>query len=150
MVTAAELAASQDVDLYNMLSSKGMTIHDAIGFLAAALENEELVYPYAKLNARPWFKASGRKIDPVDYTKQFGGKKLAKRQWSHTLSSTFLAWLIPYTERFPESTQARNLLRVMKQKYYWSLQSSKITAPLYNDYSGASFSCLFDSNVLSN
>ncbi|MBL4787428.1 MAG: alginate lyase family protein [Cohaesibacteraceae bacterium] len=142
MVVMAEMAANQNINLYNARSAAGMTIHDAINYLAKSIANPAIIYPYARLNLNPWHRASGKKVDPLDYRKQFGPAKMARYQQSRSQASHFLAWTVPYYKRFSETPKAITL-RKQLMKIGFDPSSPPSIAPLYNDYTGANMSCLF-------
>ena len=86
----AEKAKVQGVDLWSTAPNETQTIHLAVKFLIDAIENPDLVLPYASTN-----KAPG---PSKDYKRQdIGG------------GSTF-GWWAPYMARFPHHPNTKRLL----------------------------------------
>ena len=72
---------AQGIDLYASGPSEEKTIHRAVAFMVAAMDDEEVVHPYAKANIH----GTGK-----DWRRQdFGNVR------------TTMGWAIPYTARFP-------------------------------------------------
>lgn len=82
LTLTAEIAAAQGVDLWAWAPSEEKTIHLPVKFLIDALENPDLVLPYARVNHAP------------------GPNKNWRRQDAGS-SSTF-GWVASYMSRFPE------------------------------------------------
>ena len=82
LMSIAEMARAQGTDLYSRAPSQDKTIHKAVGFMVAALDRNEVIYPYAKENIYP------------------GSSRNWRVQHLGSLGST-LGWMIPYTARFP-------------------------------------------------
>ena len=83
LMSIAEMAQVQGIDLYGSGASKEKTIHKAVAFMIAAMDRNELIYPYAKSN-----------FDP-------GPSKNWRQQYMGSLGST-LGWAVPYAARFPD------------------------------------------------
>lgn len=83
LMSIAEMARTQGIDLYAANPAEGKTIHQAVSFMIAAIERNELIYAYAKEDFWP------RK------------RNNWKRQHLGSLGST-LGWAVPYAARFPD------------------------------------------------
>ena len=87
LMSIAEMARVQGIDLYAHAPSKRKTIHRAVAFMVAALEDNKRIHRYARRNYHP------------------GPSKDWRRQHLGSPGST-LGWLIPYTARFPDHANA--------------------------------------------
>ena len=86
----AEMARVQGIDLYAQSPSEGQTIHKAVAFMVAAMDRNELIYPYAKENF---------------YS---GPNKDWRQQELRNLGST-VGWVVPYTVRFPDHPNTKRI-----------------------------------------
>ena len=82
LMSIAEIARAQGIDLYASGPSKEKTIHRAVAFMVAAMHDEEVVHPYAKAN-------------------YYGTGKEWRKQDFGNVDAT-MGWAIPYTARFPD------------------------------------------------
>ncbi len=122
LVTIAELAAVQGVDLYAR-EVDGRSLHDAIGFLVAAIHDPALVAPYAKEDANSRTDADWRDQDLTFLQTRGHGRQ-------------YMAWVEPYRARFPERPEARALTEILAE---WDPDFQ----PAIDDYSGGNMSCFF-------
>jgi uncharacterized protein (TIGR03437 family) len=123
LISIAEMAATQGYDLYS-LSVNGKTLETSIQFLLNARDNPALLYQYSK--AGGGVCNSGNPGDPPDFASVFN---------SYVPSN--LAWVESYLARFPLSTAASRLRRII---------GSDITAPpfpLWHFNSGLNTTCAF-------
>lgn len=113
LMSIAEMAKTQEIDLYAHSPTEEKTIHRAVQFMLDALENNELVIKYASENYWPGpYK---------DYHNQdLGGS-----------GSTF-GWIYPYVSRFPNHP---NSARIRKLPY-WGLS-------LCGEWIGTCSKCLY-------
>ena len=93
LIQLAERARAQGIDLYGQSPSPGATIHRAVKFFVDAVENPELVLPYAVANHAP--KGGSRYSD---YNRQHLGG----------LGST-MGWIAPYARQFPDHPNVRRM-----------------------------------------
>ena len=82
LTLTAEIASSQGIDLWAWAPSEDKTIHMPVKFLIDALENPNLVFPYARINHAPGPSKDWRRQDVAS-------------------GSTF-GWVASYMSRFPE------------------------------------------------
>lgn len=87
LVLIAEIAANQGYDLYGMEGPAGASLHDAVAFLFAGIEEPETVLAYAQENYRPG--------PSNDWRTQDIGFLLPRGR------NRFMAWAEPYMRRFP-------------------------------------------------
>ena len=112
-MSIAEMAKTQEIDLYAHSPTEEKTIHRAVQFMLDALENNELVIKYASENYWPG--------PHKDYHNQdLGGS-----------GSTF-GWIYPYVSRFPNHP---NSARIRKLPY-WGLS-------LCGEWIGTCSKCLY-------
>jgi len=93
LVQLAERARTQGIDLYGQAPNPSQTIHHVVKFFLDAVENPELVLPYAAANyaARP-----GPRF--ADWKRQnLGG------------SGSALGWVTPYVRQFPNHENIRRM-----------------------------------------
>ena len=83
LMSIAEMARVQGIDLYASGPAPEKTIHLAVAFMVAAMDRNEVIHPYAKQNIYP------------------GPSKDWRRQDLGNVATT-LSWVIPYTARFPD------------------------------------------------
>lgn len=122
LVTIAEMAAVQGYDLYGY-SSEGRDIHDAIGFLLAAIEDQRLVWPYAEANVNPGPSTNWMAQD-LGFT------------WRRGHGRHYMAWAEPYMRRFPDRPEARHLARLLPER-------DPDFRPMVDEYSGGDTTCFF-------
>ncbi|HWL68594.1 MAG TPA: alginate lyase family protein, partial [Geminicoccus sp.] len=122
LVTIAEIAAVQGVDLYAR-EVDGLSLHDAIGFLVAAIRDPALVEPYASEDANSRTDADWRDQDLTFLQTRGHGRH-------------YMAWVEPYRARFPERPEAQALTRILAE---WDPDFQ----PAIDDYSGGNMSCFF-------
>jgi uncharacterized protein (TIGR03437 family) len=121
LVSIAEMAATQGYDLYSM-KVDGKTLDTAINFMLDAFANPALLYQYSKAGEGVCFE--GQPGDPPDFS-----------DYSHPNSN--LTWMEPYIARFPLSTTAARLRKII---------GSNISAPpfpLMHTYTGLNATCAF-------
>ena len=116
LMSIAEMAKTQGVDLYAYSPSKKKTIHRAVQFMLDALEDNELVIKYARENYVP------------------GPSKNYRNQDLGNPGSTF-GWIYPYVSRFPDHP---NSARIRKLPC-WGL-------PLEGEWIGGCSGCLYFSD----
>ena len=147
LITFAEMAKYQGIDLYSFKSKNGTDIHDAVTFLLNSIESPEKIHRYASRNINPWRKGDGI-VDPMDYKNQLGKDKIFKWQRGKNKAS-FMAWYEIYKYRFPNHINLKKLYKIVDEKkkrdfYYNDIDLPyEPPHPLYNDYSGMSPSCLY-------
>lgn len=90
LMSIAEMARTQGIDLYSSGPSGERTIHKAVAFMLDALENNDVVLPYASENFFPGPHGNWRQQDLGRPGSTFG-------------------WAIPYVARFPDHANARRL-----------------------------------------
>jgi poly(beta-D-mannuronate) lyase len=122
LVTIAEMAAVQGYDLY-ALQVDGRGLHDAIRFLAEAIEDQQRVWPYAGENPRPG---------------DFHNYKVQDRTFLATRGHGrhYMAWLEAYRARFPERAEGQRL-------WHQVHQYDATPRPMVDDFSGGNMSCFF-------
>ena len=117
LVMLAELSAMEGVNLYDYRSPKGVTLHQAIGFVAKAMLDESLIAGYAKENYAPTDKGDG---------------SAQARHFVHD----HMGWVQIYTQRFPQHANTKLLDKVM--------QSSQVRkAGYYDETLGAVVGCVW-------
>lgn len=122
LVTIAEMAAVQGYDLY-ALTIEGRSLHRAIDFLARAIEEPELVMPYARANQKP-----GEFANYLVQDRSFMRRRGHDRH--------YMAWFEAYRARFPERDATRLLTRLLGE---FEAQSR----PMVDDFSGGNMTCFF-------
>jgi len=122
LVVIAEMAAVQGYDLY-AIEVDGRSLHRAVEFLAAAVEEPELVWPYAAENRNPGRFGNYRVQDLTFMRRRGHGRH-------------YMAWLEAYRARFPERPAAERLWRLLHE-------FDARPRPLIDDYSGGNATCLF-------
>jgi poly(beta-D-mannuronate) lyase len=122
LVTIAEIAAVQGVDLYGR-EVDGRSIHTAIRFLTKAVEDPRLVLGYAAENHNPGTSADWHQQDRTFLQTRGHGRH-------------YMAWVEPYRARFPARAEARALSALLAT-YDPHFQ------PAIDDYSGGNMSCFF-------
>ena len=90
LVQLAERARTQGINLYTQSPDSKKTIHKAVKFFLDAIENPELVLPYASANHSP----KGNQ----DYRRQILGG----------LGST-MGWISPYARQFPDHLNVQRM-----------------------------------------
>jgi poly(beta-D-mannuronate) lyase len=122
LVAIAEMAATQGYDLYG-LAVDGRDLHLAIRFLLAAVEDQTLVWPYARANVNP---------GPfLNWRSQEMGFMVHRGHGRH-----YMAWAEPYMRRFPDRQEAQQLRRMLEQ-------FDPDFRPMVDDYSGGDTTCFF-------
>lgn len=117
LVMLAELATIEGVNLYDYRSPKGVTLHQAIGFVAKAMLDESLIADYAKENYAPTDKGDG-----TAQARQFVREHMG--------------WVQTYTRRFPQHPNTKLLEKIM--------QSSHVrTGGYYDETLGAIAGCVW-------
>jgi len=122
LVTIAEMAAVQGYDLYGLTVGE-RSLHRAVDFLARALEQPELVLPYARANQKP-----GEFANYLVQDRSFMRRRGHQRH--------YMAWLEPYRARFPERDATRALVRLLAQY-------EARPRPMVDDFSGGNMTCFF-------
>jgi poly(beta-D-mannuronate) lyase len=122
LVTIAEIASMQGVDLYSE-EVGGKSIHTAIGFLVRAAQDTRLVLGYAEVDEN-----SG---SPDDWRDQDLSFLETRGHGRH-----YMAWAEPYRARFPDRPESRELTALLEQ---WDPGFQ----PAIDDYSGGNMSCFF-------
>ena len=122
LVVIAEIAGNQGVDLY-ALEENGRGLHDAVGFLLAAIERPDLVTAYAAADDNP-----GVQRDPRDQDLSFLDQRGHDRH--------YMAWVEIYAARFPDRSESRRLLALLAEH-------DPDFRPMIDDYSGGATTCLF-------
>jgi len=95
LMSIAEMAKTQGLNLYAYSPSEEKTIHKAVQFILDALEDNELVIKYARENRTPG--------PDKNYRYQYLGER-----------STF-GWIYPYVSRFPNHPNSTRI----RQLPYW-------------------------------
>ena len=95
LMSIAEMARIQGINLYSKAPSDEKTIHTAVSFMVAAMHRHELIYPYAQENYQP------------------GPSKNWKQQHLGSLGSA-LGWVLPYTTRYPKHPNTRRIQSIRK------------------------------------
>ena len=120
LVTIAEMGALLGYDLYG-LKVEGRSLHDAVGYLARAVGDPELVAGYAAANVNP---------GPSErWWEQELGFLETRGHGRH-----YMAWLEPYLARFPRSRDGNALADRL------GLDRSR---PLVDEYGGGNLTCFF-------
>lgn len=83
LMSIAEMARAQGIDLYAMAPTEKKTIHRAVAFMLAAMDRDEVIYRYARENYDPGPSDEWRRQD-------LGSP------------GTTMAWAVPYAARFPD------------------------------------------------
>ena len=122
LVVIAEIGANQGLDLYG-LQDEGRDLHGAIRFLLDAIEQPELVLPYAAANTN-----SGTERAADDQDLSFLEERGHDRH--------YMAWVEIYVARFPERPEARRLLALLAER-------DPDFRPMIDDYSGGATTCFF-------
>lgn len=122
LVTMAEMAAVQGFDLYGY-KVDGRDIHAAIGFLLKAVDDQKLVWPYARANKNPG--------PSQNWMVQDMGFLVRRGHGRH-----YMAWAEPYMRRFPDRAEARALARLLPDR-------DPGWRPMVDEYSGGDTTCFF-------
>jgi poly(beta-D-mannuronate) lyase len=123
LVTIAEMAATQGIDLYGEAAAGGRTIHKAVGFLLDAAQDPRRVWPYAR--------AGGKPGGDVDYRDQDLDFLVRRGHGRH-----YMAWAEMYLARFPYRAESRRLLGLLAR-------ADPSFRPMIDDYSGGDATCFF-------
>ncbi len=122
LVTIAEIAAVQGIDLYGY-RVEGRDLHRAVRFLLDAVADPQRVWRYAEANINP---------GPVrDYRRQ-DLRFLRRRPHGRH----YMAWAEIYMARFPEREESRRLARLL-------VEAEADFRPMIDEYSGGNTSCFF-------
>lgn len=113
LMSIAEMAKTQGIDLYAYSPSEEKTIHRAVQFMLDALEDNELVIKYARENYWP------------------GPDKNYRYQYLGGSGSTF-GWIYPYVSTFPNHPNSARIRKLL----YWGL-------PLCGEWIGTCSGCLY-------
>lgn len=113
LMSIAEMAKTQGLDLYSHSPSENKTIHKAVQFMLDALGNYDLVFKYARENYNPG--------PNKDYRYQDVGRD----------GSTF-GWIYPYASRFPNHSNSTRIKKLSE----WGLA-------LCGEWIGACSGCLY-------
>jgi poly(beta-D-mannuronate) lyase len=122
LVAIAEMAAVQGYDLY-AVEVNGRTLHDAVDFLARAVDEPDLVWAYAAANVRPGQFDNYQVQDLAFMARRGHGRH-------------YMAWLEAYRARFPERAAARRLWRLIAE-------FDRAPRPMIDEYSGGNTTCFF-------
>ena len=122
LVTIAEMAAVQGVDLYGR-EVDGRSLHTAIRFLIDAVRDPTLVLPYAAANRNPGPSREWRRQDLSFLVTRGHGRQ-------------YMAWAEPYRARFPNRSEAKDLTQLLAA-------SDPHFQPAIDDYAGGNMSCYF-------
>lgn len=114
LIRLAELARVQGIDLYN-LEVRGRTFHDAVSFMLDAVENQEIIHKYAKVNRDPG--------GFIPYTRQEVG----------SASSGKYAWIKPYLLRFPNHPNSLRIKNMDYNKNYFTKVFGEAVATKYSN-----------------
>lgn len=120
LVTIAEVAALQGVDLYQ-LEVEGRSLHTAVAFLVAGIARPATVLPYAEANESPGPGHDWREQD-LRFTEERG-------RWHH------MAWTEAYMARFPDHPNTVRLRQLLP-----GLAEDR---PLVTRTTGGNASCFF-------
>jgi poly(beta-D-mannuronate) lyase len=123
LVTIAEMAATQGIDLYAEAAAGGRTIHTAVGFLLDAVRDPRRVWPYARADEKPGSDTDYRDQD-LDFLVRRGHGR------------HYMAWAEMYLARFPNRAESRRLLGLLAR-------ADPDFRPMVDDYSGGDATCLF-------
>jgi poly(beta-D-mannuronate) lyase len=123
LVTIAEMAATQRIDLYGEAAAGGRTIHTAVGFLLDAIEDPRRVWAYAQADEKPGSDA--------DYRDQELDFLVRRGHGRH-----YMAWAEMYLARFPSRPESRRLLGLLAR-------ADPNFRPMVDDYSGGDATCFF-------
>lgn len=93
LVTIAELAANQGIDLYSYGSDK--TISTAVNFTLDATLNTDLIFPYARRSSERW-------QDKAEFT--------ARTPWTGWQQQSNAEWAFYWIDRFPNSAETAKIL----------------------------------------
>ncbi len=122
LVTIAEMAAVQGIDLYGYRVD-GRDIHRAVGFLLDAVDDPRKVWRYAEANINP---------GPArDYRRQDLGFLRRRAHDRH-----YMAWAEIYMARFPAREESRRLAGLLAE-------AQPDFRPMIDEYSGGNTSCFF-------
>jgi poly(beta-D-mannuronate) lyase len=122
LVVIAEIGANQGLDLYG-LQDEGRDLHGAIRFLLDAIEQPDLVLPYAAANTNSGIDRAADDQD-LSFLDQRGHDR------------HYMAWVEIYAARFPERPEARRLLALLAER-------DPDFRPMMDDYSGGATTCFF-------
>jgi poly(beta-D-mannuronate) lyase len=122
LVTIAEMAATQGIDLYGEAAG-GRTIHTAVGFLLDAIQDPRRVWAYAQADEKPGVDAGYREQD-LDFLVRRGHGR------------HYMAWAEMYLARFPTRPESRRLLALLAR-------ADPGFRPMIDDYSGGDTTCFF-------
>ena len=114
LIRIAELARVQGIDLYN-LEVRGRTFHDAVSFMLDAVENQEIIHKYAKVNRDPG--------GFIPYTRQEVG----------SASSGKYAWIKPYLLRFPNHPNSLRIKNMDYNKNYFTKVFGEAVSTKYSN-----------------
>jgi poly(beta-D-mannuronate) lyase len=123
LVTIAEMAATQGIDLYGEAAAGGRTIHTAVGFLLDAVRDPRRVWPYARADEKPGSDTDYRDQD-LDFLVRRGHGR------------HYMAWAEMYLARFPNRAESRRLLGLLAR-------ADPDFRPMVDDYSGGDATCFF-------
>ena len=122
LVTIAEMAAVQGIDLYGYRVD-GRDIHRAVGFLLDAVDDPRKVWRYAEANINP---------GPArNYRRQDLGFLRRRAHDRH-----YMAWAEIYMARFPAREESRRLAGLLAE-------AQPDFRPMIDEYSGGNTSCFF-------
>lgn len=93
LVTIAELAANQGIDLYSYGNDK--TISTAVNFTLDATLNTDLIFPYARRSSERW-------QDKAEFT--------ARTPWTGWQQQSNAEWAFYWIDRFPNSAETAKIL----------------------------------------
>jgi poly(beta-D-mannuronate) lyase len=122
LVVIAEIGAQQGLDLYG-LQDGGRDLHGAIRFLLDAVDQPELVLPYAAANTN-----SGTELAADDQDLGFLEERGHDRH--------YMAWVEIYAARFPNRPEAMRLMALLGR-------TDRGFRPMLDDYSGGATTCFF-------
>jgi poly(beta-D-mannuronate) lyase len=122
LVTIAEIAATQGVDLYGE-DDRGRSLHTAVGFLLDAIADPRRVWTYARADEKPGSDAGYRDQD-LDFLVRRGHGR------------HYMAWAEMYLARFPDRPESRRLLALLAR-------ADPSFRPMIDDYSGGDATCFF-------
>ena len=112
LVVIAEIAANQGIDLYGYRAND-RDLHTAIRFLLDAIDDPQLVRPYA-----------GTSTQDLGFLEHRGHDR------------TYMAWVEIYAVRFPHRPESARLLTLLERV-------DPDFRPMVDDYSGGNTTCLF-------
>ena len=94
LIQVAERAPAQEMDLYGQSPRAGAAIHELVRFFVDAVENPDLVLPYALANH------SAK-----------GGRRFRDYNWQSRpgRAGSTMGWIAPYVARFPDRPNVQRL-----------------------------------------